>query len=369
MLIQKIIHKLSKNSLNKKKNVVGTGTGYKITDGKVTNKECVLVGVSRKQKRLSSKDLVPKKIYGVETDVIEVGELEHLWRKKHRPMKIGASCCWIGLPACSAGLPVYGKDGQPYLLMNKHCIMPFGSKVGDDVVNPGPIDGVAERIGEVTEIFFPEDEDRKDNIDYALVKLDKPMEHEDVEGNTYLEELHTPIMFDKITKGSRTTQDVRTASSGIISTDFEANVRHSDGKILTYSDCIFVFNIAEDDKPFVEGGCSSSIGFIKGKPSVQTFAGSPVVAIFNDIQKTLDDIYFRFGLELSLKKPEEGWIALGSWMTFNRLTITIKSPARLRDNPGLDTETLSILQRGTKLQLVGESIIKDNYKWVKVKLC
>jgi hypothetical protein len=368
MLKEKIILGLARKGLKQKANVVGTGLGYKVKDGKITKEQCILVGVSSKKtlSKLKVEDKIPKTIAGVKTDVIDVGNLEYMWRQKHRPMKIGASCCWVGLTACSAGLPVYGKDGQPYLLMNKHCVAPFGAKVGDDVVNPSPVDGKPKRIGEVTEIFFPEHHTRKDNIDYALVKLDEPMLHEDVAGNRYMPVIRDPQPLMKITKGSRTIQAVRT-SSPILSVDFEATVRGKDGNIYTYPNSVLTLNTDENGNSIVEGGCSSSIGFIAGRPSVQTFAGSPMVGVFNKIQNTLDDIYMRFELELFLEPPtmKEGWIALGSWMTFDKTNIIIKSPARFRAEPGLKSETISILAPGTRLQIVEGDSIKDNYKWLK----
>jgi len=47
-MIEQIIAKLYKKSLLLKGNVVGMGTGLKIKDGLITDKTCILVGVSKK---------------------------------------------------------------------------------------------------------------------------------------------------------------------------------------------------------------------------------------------------------------------------------------------------------------------------------
>ncbi len=371
-MFTKLVANLYKGSIKRKKNVNGVGVGVKVKDGKITNEECILVGVKKKQKTISDKDKIPSTIMGVKTDVVETGEITHYWRKKHRPMKIGASCCWVGLTACSAGLPVYGKDGQPYLLMNKHCVAPFGAKVGDAVVNPSPLDGKPERIGEVTEIFFPEHYDRKDNIDYALVKLDEPMLHEDVAGNKYMPVLRDPQPLQKITKGSRTIQAVRT-SSPILSVDFEATVRGKDGNIYTYPNSVLTLNTDENGNSIVEGGCSSSIGFIAGRPSVQTFAGSPLVGVFNKIQNTLDDIYMRFGLELLLEPPVEKtyYVAAGKeWYVELPLGKTkTKVRLNLRNSPKVHPTTLvRTLPKGTEIEVLKNIGVRDNWEWLEVKL-
>ncbi len=60
-----------------KANVVGVGRGYKVVKGRKTDKMCVVVLVRHKvpSMALEAHALVPRAIDGVETDVIEVGEL------------------------------------------------------------------------------------------------------------------------------------------------------------------------------------------------------------------------------------------------------------------------------------------------------
>jgi len=59
--------------LMKKKNVIGVGVGKKITGGKETDEDAVVIFVERKEvlESLDPEDAVPEKLEGVKTDVIE----------------------------------------------------------------------------------------------------------------------------------------------------------------------------------------------------------------------------------------------------------------------------------------------------------
>ena len=374
-MFKRFVVNLYKKWLYRKANVVGVGIGSKTKDGKIIDNDCLLVAVKKKKNigALSKKDLIPKTLMGIKTDVIDVGNLEYMWRKEHRPVKISSSACWVGLTACSAGLPLYDANNTPYMLMNKHCAAPIGANVGDAIVQPSPLDGgtIKNRIGQITEYFFPEHHTRKDNIDYALVRLDAPMAHEDVVGNKYMPVLRDPQVLQKITKGSRTIQEVRT-SSPIISTDFEATVRGKDGNIYTYPNCVLTLNTDENGKSIVEGGCSSSIGFIAGRPSVQTFAGSAVVGVFNKIQNSLDDIYMRFGLELFLEPQSEQktYVALGKeWYVEAPVKTKTTVKLNLRNSPRVHSSTyIKTLPIGTELEIVDELGRIDGYQWCEVKV-
>ncbi len=269
--------------------------------------------------------------------------------------------------------------------MNRHCSVPDDNRgiaqVGDAVINPGPADGgkVTDRIGEITQIVFPVSSNRKDNIDVALVKLDAPMKHEDVVGTKYIPKTRHLVealmpggdLLKSVFGGGRTLGTVKT-SAPIISVNFLAGVwgEENGQRVIRYfPNSILTLNESKEGGACVLGGDSSSMRLLDGMPLVQTFAGSDEVAVFNQVQRSLDWIKNEYGLELFLEPQvaEEGWIALGSWMSIDRTTVIIKTPARFRDGAGLETNTLKILKAGTKLKMVGEFIIKDNYLWVKVQ--
>ncbi len=62
-------------SLLAKRNVVGVGLGYKISQGINTGELALVVSVTRKATSdvLSTKDMVPKSLDGVKTDVVATG--------------------------------------------------------------------------------------------------------------------------------------------------------------------------------------------------------------------------------------------------------------------------------------------------------
>ncbi len=131
-----------------KKNVVMVGRGTKITGGKDTGREALVVGVSRKMARaqLAAEDLIPVRVKGMETDVIEVGEIKILngeidRKKKHRPAPGGVS---IGHKDVSAGTLgcVVRKGGVRMILSNNHVMANMNQgRMGDPILQPGAYDG------------------------------------------------------------------------------------------------------------------------------------------------------------------------------------------------------------------------------------
>ena len=371
--MRKLILNFCKGFLYGKKNVVGLGVGVKVRGGRVTNERCITVAVQKKEgiEQLTKKDKIPKRLLGIKTDVVDVGRIEYQWRKKNRPVRMNGSCCWIGLTACSAGLAVWSANGTPYILMNKHCIKPSNAKVGDAVVQPSSADGgtIKDKIGEVTKYFFPEHYTRKDNIDYALVKLDERMVMEDVVGNDYVPKLKPVKVFQKITKGSRTTQDIRT-SSPIISTDFEARVNGKDGKVYHYANSVLTLNVDENGDEIVMPGCSSSIGLIDNHPVVQTFAGSPTVGVFNKVEESLKDIEKRFGLKLYLtpQNPRyfvaagrDWYINSGLGKRKTKVNLNVRSAPQVSDDTYIKT-----LPIGTEVEIINEVGYANEYYWVEI---
>ena len=76
---------MNQRDLLKKKNVVLVARGKKIVDGVTTDRDAIIVGVKKKitprtkaAAQLGLANLVPQSIDGVETDVIEVGEIRAL---------------------------------------------------------------------------------------------------------------------------------------------------------------------------------------------------------------------------------------------------------------------------------------------------
>jgi hypothetical protein len=61
-------------------NVVGLGASYRTKAGKPTDELCLVVYVEKKvpATQLSARDLIPREIDGIKTDVVETGRIEAL---------------------------------------------------------------------------------------------------------------------------------------------------------------------------------------------------------------------------------------------------------------------------------------------------
>ena len=380
-----------RKKLENKKNFSGIGYGIQLKDKKPTDKKGILVGVYKKEeeKDLDPSDVIPKEIDGHETDVIEL-DLKHLnWRSKHRPIRLGASCCHEDLTACSFGLPLFVENildeapkevkdyfeiGDPCVMLNAHCGSPEGAEVGDAIVNPSPVDGKEERIGEVSPIMFKRRFDSEDNLDTMVAKLEEEPLLEDVEGHGYDKEtrwLDEGDILKEIKGGSRTINERRTGV--IISVDFMGRANSEiEGRrgVLNYEDCVLVFNESKEGGAFVKGGCSSSVRFVDNKPLTQVFLGDKTIGVMNQVQKSLDKIKEDFGVVFSLEPIDlediEGYVAISH--TFQGKNES-KVRLNVRSEPGVNSKIIKTLNEGDKFKEVDNKFTYvDGYRWMKIKL-
>lgn len=166
MDIQNVIAAQQKHekSLIQRANVVSVGCGYKFKDGKRTDEICIIVGVAEKlpQIGLSAADIIPASVDGVAIDVMETGQFKSLQEldptKKHRPAIPGTSIGHKDITAGTFGC-VVEKSGAKLILSNNHVLANSNdATVGDDIYQPGPIDGgtSADKIGTLFD-FVPID--------------------------------------------------------------------------------------------------------------------------------------------------------------------------------------------------------------------
>ncbi|MEG6586048.1 hypothetical protein [Dendrosporobacter sp. 1207_IL3150] len=132
-------------------NVVGIGRGNKIVRGSDTKQEALIILVRKKIKRndLQRSSVIPPKMDGMITDVIEVGDIcFHSDRKKiMRPAQPGISIGHYKVSAGTFGAVVYDRDtGAPLILSNNHVLANLTdgkdnrSLIGDSVIQPGFFD-------------------------------------------------------------------------------------------------------------------------------------------------------------------------------------------------------------------------------------
>jgi len=147
MKLEEVKKKYEKELL-KKANVVGVMTSYKIKNEEKIDKLSIVCLVERKfpENELKKKDIMPKRIMGVPTDVIEVGEVRALQidkKSKLRPCPMGTSGGHYKITAGTNGeLLKDRKTGKKYIGTNNHVgANSNDAGIGDAYLQPGPYDG------------------------------------------------------------------------------------------------------------------------------------------------------------------------------------------------------------------------------------
>jgi len=149
----------AREDLLRRRNVVATGVGYKVAGDTPTDHLSIVCSVTRKmpEAQLASRDLVPREIAGVPTDVVETGEFRALGppadtpaaqsdpldtrRRRHRPAPGGVSVGHRDITAGTIGC-IVRRGGERYILSNNHVLADSNrARIGDPVLQPGPYDG------------------------------------------------------------------------------------------------------------------------------------------------------------------------------------------------------------------------------------
>ncbi|MDD3653201.1 MAG: hypothetical protein PHO01_03285 [Desulfotomaculaceae bacterium] len=133
------------------KNVVGIGVGYKQAGENDTGQPAFIVYVEKKLPRtdLSRSHIVPRKVDGLETDVVEIGVVKMLGVRtaRERPCQPGMSIGHYQATAGTIGAVVRDREtGELMILSNNHVLANGSSiqearaKTGDPVLQPGACD-------------------------------------------------------------------------------------------------------------------------------------------------------------------------------------------------------------------------------------
>jgi len=132
-------------------NVVGVGVGKKIVRGKETDDPAVIVFVERKlpESQLKKKDIVPKTLEDVKTDVVETGRLRALSAPateaqsrtdRWRPALGGVSIGHFKVTAGTLG-GVVRRGDERLILSNNHVLANENdARRGDPILQPAPAD-------------------------------------------------------------------------------------------------------------------------------------------------------------------------------------------------------------------------------------
>lgn len=128
-------------------NVVGVGVGFKVVDHEMTDEVAVVVMVREKIARdgLPPGEVVPQRVNGVPTDVIEVGVLRPMQGRtsRWRPAPGGVSIGHYQISAGTLGAVVRDRtSGERLILSNNHVLANSNdAQIGDPIIQPGGADG------------------------------------------------------------------------------------------------------------------------------------------------------------------------------------------------------------------------------------
>lgn len=133
-------------------NIIGIGHGNKWVRGKNTGEKAVIVLVRKKQKKdaLRRSQIIPKRVDGITTDIIEVGDLRLLNDRISvlRPAQPGISIGHYQISAGTFGAVVKDRNtGDPLILSNNHVLANLTdgndgrAELGDIILQPGVFDG------------------------------------------------------------------------------------------------------------------------------------------------------------------------------------------------------------------------------------
>jgi len=141
------VKELHKEAILAKPNVVGVGTGYKVSRGRTTDELCVVTLVRQKvpEAGLDPEALVPPGIDGVATDVVQVGNIWALQARtdRWRPAPGGVSLGHYQVTAGTFGTVVRDRaSGARLILSNNHVLANSNAaSPGDPILQPGAADG------------------------------------------------------------------------------------------------------------------------------------------------------------------------------------------------------------------------------------
>ncbi|RLI90227.1 MAG: hypothetical protein DRO95_06580 [Candidatus Altiarchaeales archaeon] len=363
-MVKKVIEKHA-DKLLRKKNVVIVYEGNKIKGGEDTGERALVVGVKKKEKeeKLSKKDIIPKKIERVKTDVVETDEVYALGlldlfkskgvntRRRYRPMPCHVSVGNRKITAGTAGAFVVDAGGNVYVLSNAHvlCEDPRRNVSEQErrICQPGPYDSRnpdKDIIGRL-ERHVAINPSGNNYVDCALMRADRV---EDLDLRTGILGYGYPTgvagkleINQKVVKpASRTTGKKEgrvTGINGIVMVNYGSFKAR-------FVDQIIFSNMSAG------GDSGSSILTADGKYAGLLFAGSSKVTIGNKAENVLNV------LDVSIMTQGEG----GEEPTPPEYAFVEEIDVEMERATGLVKGTIT--QKGNKQPLEGVEIYADNIR-------
>ena len=313
-----------------KPNVNLVGYGYRISRGERVG-EGVVVGVRKKMPlaALAEKDVIPQFVYGLRTDVFEVGEIMALKARteKWRPAPGGVSIGHYKITAGTLGTAVKDLQTNDYMILSNNHVLANSNdaELGDPILQPGPIDGgkqpddVIGYLARYIPIQFLTDSPTcpvsqsyarfgnllsrllRSSHKFQTIKINEEAENKvdaavcnvkdtnDISFNII--DIGAPYGIKevalgyKIKKSGRTTE---TTEGQVIIVDATVNVNYGGSKYAKFVNQIV-------GGPMSSGGDSGSLGVTEdGFAFGLLFAGSDQVTIFNPIKEVVELLKIKF---------------------------------------------------------------------------
>ncbi|MDJ0659869.1 MAG: hypothetical protein QNJ42_10330 [Crocosphaera sp.] len=253
-------------------NIVGVGYGLKVSENAILDDLALRVYVRSKlpKSQLSNHEQIPPEINGKLTDIIPVNDLSALVR----PVECGTSVGHFNITAGTLGCLVKkstGDDGEIFILSNNHILADSNEgKIGDNILEPGSLDGGTSPIAKLTDFETINLDDQPNFIDAAIAKV---INNTDVKSSiltigTVEQPTMPAAMYQSVRKHGRTTGH----TVGVIM-DLAADVRVRFGrKIANFEDQLAIQGV---NGLFSQGGDSGSliVDAITRRPVALLFAG------------------------------------------------------------------------------------------------
>lgn len=274
-------------------NIVGVGYGVKISGEKIVEDLALRVYVRSKlpKSQIPSNEKIPEEVNGKLTDVIPVYDLRAL----ARPIECGTSVGHFNITAGTLGCLVKksaGDNNEIFILSNNHVLADSNqAKIGDNIIEPGVLDGGTQPIANLSE-FEPINMDDSPNfIDAAIAKL---INNDDVKPSILtIGNVQPPPMMAAISQSVRKHGRTTGQTMGIIM-DIAADIRVRYGqKIANFEDQLAIQGV---NGFFSQGGDSGSliVDAMTRRPVGLLFAGGGNQTFACPIDKVLS----RFGIDI-----------------------------------------------------------------------
>ena len=293
-----------------KENVVGIGIGHKITEGVDTGELCLSVFVAQKfdEPDLKKNDIIDKEIAGIKTDVYATGEIFagnqspesidkamkdelgiQVLTQRARPAMGGFSVGHYKITAGTIGTCVYDLEPFPgipekyYILSNNHVLANSNdARIGDPILQPGPIDGgavptdIIAKLSRYIPIQFKTQTSIPINyVDAAIAEGEFHKLDREIYWIGYVKQVNSkPQVGDTVEKTGRTTNFT---TGKIISINATVDVNYGGGRVARFAKQIMTSRMS------APGDSGSLICDIKEGAVGLLYAGSSQVTIANSI--------------------------------------------------------------------------------------